>query len=525
MMKNNTLWKAAASHGLVLCLLLLLSACRQPEAGEYPAQVHFTGPDGQMDIPAALFHSEGSYHLFYLQNETGGKGSAWGHAVSSNLMEWKLLPTALPPGSPGSLGPGCVVADAGNTSGLGTADNPPWVALFTYTSQEKLLSGDIHAQAQGLAYSLDKGNTWTAYRENPVLPNPGIPDFHSPKAFWYEPGGHWVMALTAEGRVRLYTSPDLIRWTYASDFGYGKDIAENVWERPDLFELSTRDGRESRWIMTVSIEMPRHREWVTGFFAGTFDGKTFATAQASPYGMDYGKDHYGGTTCTNLPGGRRVWTGWMNNREYAGATSIPPWRGAFTIPRELHLEKTPRYCVLASQPVEERSALYGKQAGAQNLEIVQDIHSGGIADLTPCIPFPLAPSEIRVRFRPHGGWLRMGAAEKFGIRLSNREGEYILAGYDAYHEMFYIDRTHSTALALPESFAGIHAQHCPAGEAGALDMQIILDTASLELFALDGKAVLTDTCYPSSGFSRIEAYAENGKVYMESISVIQLLNR
>jgi sucrose-6-phosphate hydrolase SacC (GH32 family) len=116
----------------------------------------------------------------------------------------------------------------------------------------------------------------------------------------------------------------------------------------------------------------------------------------------------------------------------------------------------------------------------------------------------------------------MGSAEKFGIRLSNHKGEYILAGYDAFHQQFYIDRTCSTSLALPPAYAGVHLQRYPVDETGTLEIQMILDTSSLEMFAMDGKVVLTERFYPSSGFDRLEVFAENGKVYVGNISVTQL---
>ncbi len=56
----------------------------------------------------------------------------WGHAVSTDMIHWKHLPVALFPDSLGYIFSGSAVADVKNTSGLGTIENPPLVAIFTY---------------------------------------------------------------------------------------------------------------------------------------------------------------------------------------------------------------------------------------------------------------------------------------------------------------------------------------------------------------------------------------------------------
>jgi fructan beta-fructosidase len=477
-----------------------------------------------MDGPSGMVYLDGTYHLFYLYNSDGIEENPkhWGHAVSTDLIHWENLFVVLSPEAHGIIGYGSVVADVKNTSGFGgSTKNTPLVAIYTYTNYDNKQNDGSNVQSQGIAYSLDNGNTWITYSSNLVIPDPGINDFHDPKVFWYEPAEYWVMVIAAEGRIRFYTSQDLKEWNYASSFGFDLDNEENVWERPDLFELPVANGNGMKWILTVNIGFGFHKEWLTGFFAGDFDGKTFSSSQTSPYGIDYGKDNYGGATFNNLPNGRRVLIGWMNNWEYANIIPTSPWRGSFTIPRDLHLEETPYYYILASQPINEKKLLYGKHTAIRDLEIIQDIYLAGIEDITPHIHFPLLPSEITICFKT-SNQSQIGSAEKFGIKLSNQKGEYLLAGYDAFHQQFYIDRTHSTSSALLEKFAGIHIQRYQIGESGILEMQIILDTTSLELFALDGKIVMTDTFYPSSDFNKIAIYAENGRIQVEEVSITQL---
>lgn len=128
------------------------------------------------------------------------------------------LPIALYPDSVGYIFSGSAVFDPNNTSGLGTTDKPPLVAVFTYHSPEKMDAGTKDFQTQGLAYSLDHGRTWEKYAGNPVLKNPGIADFRDPKVFWHADTKKWIMVLAVRDRVELYRSEDLKVWNKSGDF-------------------------------------------------------------------------------------------------------------------------------------------------------------------------------------------------------------------------------------------------------------------------------------------------------------------
>ena len=54
------------------------------------------------------------------------------------------------------------------------------VAIYTSAAQAAA------TQAQSLAYSTDRGRTWTKYAGNPVL-DIGSGEFRDPKVFWYAP--------------------------------------------------------------------------------------------------------------------------------------------------------------------------------------------------------------------------------------------------------------------------------------------------------------------------------------------------
>ena len=267
-------------------LLLSVTACSdkvvEQTVGEnqeqHRLQFHFTPPSAWMNDPNGMVYYEGEYHLFYQHNpdSTVWGPMHWGHAVSKDLVHWEHLPIGLYPDSLGTIFSGSAVADLNNTSGLGTAGNPPLVAIFTYHNAEAERAGRNDFQTQGIAFSLDKGRSWTKYEQNPVLPNPGIRDFRDPKVMWYEAGQKWVMALAVADRISFYSSKDLKSWEHESDFGQDIGAHGGVWECPDLFPLKVEGSGEEKWVLLVSINPggPSGGS-ATQYFVGHFNGESF----------------------------------------------------------------------------------------------------------------------------------------------------------------------------------------------------------------------------------------------------------
>ncbi|MEY4498727.1 MAG: hypothetical protein RJA40_832, partial [Actinomycetota bacterium] len=88
---------------------------------------------------------------------------SWGHAVSEDLITWEELPVAIGDDETHAIFSGSAVVDYFNTTGFGSLENPPMVAIYTAHKHD-----DTH-QTQALAYSLDEGLTWVKYEGNPVL--------------------------------------------------------------------------------------------------------------------------------------------------------------------------------------------------------------------------------------------------------------------------------------------------------------------------------------------------------------------
>ena len=272
---------------------------------------------------------------------------SWGHSVSSDLQHWEHLPVAIACTPTTGIFSGSAVIDFNNTSGFGTPDNPPLVAIYT------VHQNDESNQSQHIAYSLDEGITWITYEGNPVL-DLDMKDFRDPKVSWDNATQSWLMTVAKpqEFKIAFFSSPDLKSWRHLSDFG-PLGATGGCWECPDLFPLKTPKG-ETQWVLLVSLN-PGGVAGGSGtqYFIGDWSGKEFTTTQQSTKWIDYGRDNYAGVTFHNAPDNRRIFLGWMSNWDYAAKLPSPIWRGSMTAPRELEIIECEGEEFLSALPIKE----------------------------------------------------------------------------------------------------------------------------------------------------------------------------
>lgn len=286
---------------VLLAALVVAGGSRVLGAGAAPAappeityrepwrpQFHFSPARNWMNDPNGLVFFAGEYHLFYQYNPFGDRWGhmSWGHAVSRDLVHWEHLPVALHEENGVMIFSGSAVVDRHNTSGFGLPGRPPLVAIYTghYTDRPR--------QNQHLAFSTDRGRTWTKYAGNPVL-DIGEADFRDPKVFWHAPSRRWVMVVAwpVQRKVRLYASPNLKDWTHLSDFGPAGSTT-GIWECPDLFPVAVEaqprrrpksEGQSSKWVLIVNVGSgaPAGGSGCQ-YFVGEFDGTRFTLDPSYP---------------------------------------------------------------------------------------------------------------------------------------------------------------------------------------------------------------------------------------------------
>jgi fructan beta-fructosidase len=462
----------------------------------YRPQFHFTPARNWMNDPNGLVFFDGEFHLFYQTNPFGDRWGhmSWGHAVSPDLVHWQHLPLALAEEKGVMAFSGSAVVDWKNSSGFGREGRPPLVAVYTGHYTEKPL------QNQHLAYSNDRGRTWTKHAGNPVL-DIGQKDFRDPKVLWHAPSGRWVMVVAwpEERKVRFYASPDLKTWSHLADFGPA-GATGGIWECPDLFPLPVEGAPgESRWVLIVNLN-PGGPAGGSGsqYFVGDFDGSRFtldesegggAPLSTAPLWLDHGPDFYAAVTWSDVPAqdGRRIALGWMSNWDYAQDVPTSPWRSAMSVPRALTLRRTPEGLRLRQEPVRE---LDGLRRGAP-----RQFSGGTVAEAAAWLARQASlPSLLDVELTLSG----VTAATPFALELSTGPDERTTIAYDPAGRRLAVDRARSGHVGFQATFAGRHEAPLRLAD-GLCRLRLLLDESSLEVFAQDGEAVITSLLFPTTG--------------------------
>lgn len=476
-------------HFFVITILIISAFTKQSGAQKiyqepHRPQIHFSPKANWMNDPNGLVYYKGTYHMFfqYYPDSTVWGPNYWGHATSKDLIHWTEWAPALAPDTLGLIASGSAVADFNNTSGFGKDGKIPLVAIFTHIGMKENKWTE-NSQVQSLAYSLDEGKSWVKYANNPVIKNPGIKDFRDPKVIWYKPQSKWVMTAATGDHVTYYSSLDLKNWKKESEFGKGVGAHGGVWECPDLISFEM-DGKKV-WVQLVSINPggPNGGS-ATQYFVGDFDGTTFTPFSTDTKWVDYGTDNYAGVTWSNM-GNRKLFLGWMSNWQYATIVPTVRWRSAMTVPRELKLKKLDNSYLVSSLPVKELDKLKKNTVSLKNIAIKEQFDlSKKIKEL---------PRQYQIN-------LIADQAKSFSIVLSNNLGEQVIVGYSKEENAYYINRTKSGKTDFEKGFAK-RITGPRLSKSNNLNIKLLVDVASVELFADDGLTVMTGIFFPNKTFN------------------------
>jgi fructan beta-fructosidase len=312
------------------------------------SQIHFSSKIGWNNDPNGLVYHDGEYHLYYQHNPYGWRwgNMHWGHAVSRDLIHWTELPDALYPDELGTMFSGSAVVDHNNTGGFQSGREKVIVAAYTANSSE--------VQVQCIAYSNDRGRTFTKYPGNPVVGDRraiiGSKDNRDPKVFWHKDSGKWVMVLGEGMGLSIFTSDNIKDWKYESH-------VVGFWECPELFELPVNgDPNNTKWVMYGASGT---------YMIGSFDGRKF-TLESGKHWYHKGA-MYAAQTYNDTPDGRRIQIGW-------GRTTTPGMRfnQMMTFPSEFTLRTTTEGVRLCIEPIDEIASLHGKSHRMENAVITED---------------------------------------------------------------------------------------------------------------------------------------------------------
>jgi fructan beta-fructosidase len=466
----------------------------------YRPEVHFTPAENWMNDPNGPVYADGRYHLYYQYNPFGNLWGniGWGHAVSDDLIEWEEMEMALAAAPPDMTFSGSAVVDSDNRSGL---CDEPGCLVAAYTGLIVDPGTATSRQDQRIAVSNDGGRSFQPYEGNPVL-DLGLADFRDPNVFWHEASERWILAvaLPIERKVLFYASANLIDWEQVSEFGPA-GVQDGLWECPVLMELPIADSDETRWVLKLDHN-PGHITGGSGaqYFVGDFDGTAFTAAgppDAAPRWVDFGADFYCAMTFSNEPDrdAGRTWIGWMSNWDYANAVPTHPWRGAMTLPRTVGLSERDgdiRLTQLPTASLEDRRLEHRHYEGP-SVDAIADAVAGDVGGDVLDIELDIA----------------LGESERVGLDVAVGDRSAVRIRYDVDTARLSVDRTQSGEATFASGFAAVHdAPLSPID--GRISLRIVLDRSSIEVFADEGRVVLTDLVFPAADATGIAVVSEGG---------------
>ncbi len=383
------------------------------------------------------------------------------------MVHWRQLEHAIEPGELGWIWSGSAAVDWKNSGGFQTGDEKVLVAF--YTTGDSIVKPEKPC-VQCIAYSNDRGRTWTKYHKNPVLGHI-VAHNRDPKVIWHEPTEKWVMALFLDGNdFALFSSPNLKDWTRLCEIHL-----PNTGECPDIFELPVDgDAENTKWVFWGGNG---------NHYIGTFDGSKFK-AESGVLWADWGANFYAAQTWSDIPksDGRRIQIAWMSGGKYPDM----PFNQQMSFPCELSLRTTPDGIRLFRKPVKEIETIHEREHSIndQTLKPGENLLSNTSGDLF----------DIRAE-------IDLNDATEVGFNVRGEKVQYNVA---------------DKQLSCLEKAAHLEPLQ------NKIKLQILVDRTSIEVFGNEGRVSMSSCFVPDQENTRLGIYASGGEAAVVSMGVYEL---
>ncbi len=409
---------------------------------------HFTPVKGWINDPNGLYFHSGYFHILYQYNKYD---TLWGmpmigHSRTVDFLSFEEVEEALVPREEYEKDPcgGCF-------SGSIIKKDDKW--YFVYTGS--VFKNGTLKQTQNVAISRD-GYAFKRFSANPVIKEPpegADLNFRDPKVFILD--GVYYMVLGCKigpvGAVFLYSSPDMLNWSYEKVLYKGEKEDGTLFECPDFYEISV-----GKWVLTFSPENNRYGIRSLGV-TGSFDKESLVFTPKKKIRLDYGLDYY--ARQSYFVDRRRITLSWLNQWHWMstfqghGETESEGWCGCLSMPRE---EKVIEGNLL-SYPIEEIVSRFKKEGGEKR-------------EIT---------GENELIITPSSYSFRLTLVTERGQSLS---GEVVIV---AGSFTFYVNYERAFLLAVPE---GKNSALIPLREDGDITLDFFFDNSVLELFVNNGES-------------------------------------
>jgi beta-fructofuranosidase len=229
---------------------------------------------------------------------------------------------------------------------------------------------------------------------------------------------------------------------------------------------------------------------------GEFDSEQGLFHETAWQTTEQGFDFYAGQT-VSAADGRRIMIGWMQNPQTAENREVDlPINGQMSIPRELQL----RDGKLLQKPVRELNDYRTDEVIYRNVKlgtpVGEETNLDGISGRAIDMEISIEPSE---RY------------ELFRMRFAADAEHYTEFTYEPDSSVITLDRSH----AGPGRTELTKVQTAVRNRSGKLDVRILLDRLSAELFINDGEQVMSAVIYT-------DRHAEDITFYVKGTAVMDI---
>lgn len=413
---------------------------------------------GWLNDPNGAIQFDGTYHLYYQYVPETPEGGAthWGHVTSKDMVHFTQEPIFLSPTEPYDID--------GVYSGSGIEKDGK--LHFFYTGNVKKV-GDydyiFSGREQNVVHVVSPDGFAVEKREV-VIPHADFPEGFSdhirdPKLL--EKDGDYYMVLGGrtednKGSILFYQSSDLESWSYEGSLLDGDEDQGYMWECPDFFHLDGKDVLVLSPQGIIETTYQYNNPHAAGYVIGEMDweSKKFQP-EISFQEFDRGFDFYAPHTFEDEQGRRIMWV-WMGvsdmKPEYTNPTVARGWQHAMALPRELTVENGKLY----QRPLPEYKSIRHNE---------QKRTIGEANDLA-------------------------GEVYELLVEFDDSEDFHLALRQDT--ELIYEEGI--LTLRHGKSGYGRRKRMTPINKISQL--QIFVDTSSIEIFVNDGEFVLTTRVYP-----------------------------
>jgi beta-fructofuranosidase len=212
--------------------------------------------------------------------------------------------------------------------------------------------------------------------------------------------------------------------------------------------------------------------------------------------LDNGFDFYAAQSL-HMPDGRDIMIAWKEMWDRNYPTQAEGWAGTYSFPRELSIDGE----WLIQKPARELDKFCKNKVTCQSLSVTgSEVSVKGVSGTV---------SRIRLTLEP-------GTAARAGVKLFAGEEHETVVYFDREEGVLAIDRSKS-GIPFTGSEDNVNVRKLDIGHPESIELEMLLDVSSLEVFIDGGRHVMTANVYPDPEDTDILFFAEGGSAAFHDI--------